>query len=273
MVSTTSFFVGLQQVYQQKAAADRVVFKAILSNVISVRRSLSYYSCFCLAIAHVPSSLLHLHFLYSFVTVIIIQEATRSSVPHAAVKMTRTTAADIADETIDIFCKNIFNLRSVTTRTLAEERAQPACEAVQCSIDDPYDDPAQTPIHWYIALRAVDRFHSITSRWPGASSGFSASGSDVFEDDSHLDADADIVWSEMQKLMQEYGLPEDSALPSRDHAVEIVRYGGGELHAVSALVGGVAAQEAVKIITHQYVPLNNTFIYNGVAGCAETYEL
>ena len=36
MVSTTGFFVGLQRVYQQKAAADRLVFQGILSNAVLV---------------------------------------------------------------------------------------------------------------------------------------------------------------------------------------------------------------------------------------------
>ena len=44
------------------------------------------------------------------------------------------------------------------------------------------------------------------------------------------------------------------------------RYGGAELHTVSAILGGIASQEAVKLITHQFVPVNNTFVYNGING-------
>jgi hypothetical protein len=50
---------------------------------------------------------------------------------------------------------------------------------------------------------------------------------------------------------------------NRKHAVEITRYGGAELHNIAAVIRGIA----VKDITHQYTPLNNTYIYNGVA-CA-----
>lgn len=54
---------------------------------------------------------------------------------------------------------------------------------------------------------------------------------------------------------------------------QVVRFGcAQEVHNVAALVGGTAAQEAVKVITHQWVPMNNTFIYNGVAGTAQSYE-
>jgi amyloid beta precursor protein binding protein 1 len=223
MVSTTGFFVGLQQVYQTKARADRLTFKSILSNVIS--------------------------------------EATRSSVPHAAMKMTRTTAADISDESIDIFCRNVFNVRAFSTRTVvAERQAEPAAEALTSAVEDPFEDPVQTPIYWYLALRAADRFQTKHGRWPG-------------EADAQVAGDVDAVWSELEQLAKEYGCVEMPGCLSRDHAAEVVRYGGGELHPISALVGGVAAQEAVKIITHQYVPLNNTFVYNGVAGCGGTYEM
>jgi len=47
-----------------------------------------------------------------------------------------------------------------------------------------------------------------------------------------------------------------------------VRYGGCEPQTVAALIGGVAAQEAVKLLTHQYLPLDNTYIFNGINGTA-----
>jgi amyloid beta precursor protein binding protein 1 len=55
--------------------------------------------------------------------------------------------------------------------------------------------------------------------------------------------------------------------------VRRTRYGASELHAIAAFVGGVAAQEAVKLITHQYLPLNNTFVYNGIAGVGGVFQV
>ena len=37
--------------------------------------------------------------------------------------------------------------------------------------------------------------------------------------------------------------------------------------------GGCVAQEAIKIITGQYIPLNNTFIYNAVDCSSSTFKL
>ncbi|KAK3528262.1 hypothetical protein QTP86_028494 [Hemibagrus guttatus] len=38
-------------------------------------------------------------------------------------------------------------------------------------------------------------------------------------------------------------------------------------------VRGAAAQEAIKLITHQFVPFNNTFIYNAMAQTSATFQL
>ena len=45
---------------------------------------------------------------------------------------------------------------------------------------------------------------------------------------------------------------------------EVCRFGGSELHSVAAFMGGVAAQEVIKLITRQFVPVNNTYVYNAM---------
>ena len=51
------------------------------------------------------------------------------------------------------------------------------------------------------------------------------------------------------------------------------RYGACELHSVAAYMGGVGAQEVIKIITEQFVPLNNTYIYNGIKQSSVTLHM
>lgn len=166
----------------------------------------------------------------------------------------------ISDETIELFCQNVYNLRRVTTSKINEELSILPTEIIKEGLDDPYDDPKQTPIIWYLCLRAVDKFQQKHGRWPGTLL-------------SSADSDVNDVWT----ILQELGKDNDSdgLLPyiCQDHAVEITKYAGYELHSMAAMVGGVAAQEAVKVITHQYVPLNNTYIYNGIAGVGGSYML
>ena len=48
------------------------------------------------------------------------------------------------------------------------------------------------------------------------------------------------------------------------------RYGAAELHSVASFMGGVAAQEVIKVLTAQFVPINNTFIYNAAQQTSAT---
>ena len=52
---------------------------------------------------------------------------------------------------------------------------------------------------------------------------------------------------------------------------ELARAGGVELHPVASLTGGMLAQEVIKVVTRQYVPVNNTCVFDGVA--SRTYTL
>ena len=58
-----------------------------------------------------------------------------------------------------------------------------------------------------------------------------------------------------------------------DDDITLARYANAEIHNIASIVGGVSSQEAVKIITGQYVPFNNTYIYNGIASTGGVYQL
>jgi amyloid beta precursor protein binding protein 1 len=49
-----------------------------------------------------------------------------------------------------------------------------------------------------------------------------------------------------------------------DHLAEIARCAGSELHNISSFTGGMVAQEAIKVITRQYVPVDNTCVFDGI---------
>ncbi|PTD06474.1 NEDD8-activating enzyme E1 regulatory subunit [Fusarium culmorum] len=56
-------------------------------------------------------------------------------------------------------------------------------------------------------------------------------------------------------------------------AQELERAAGGELHNISALTGGMVAQEMIKIITKQYVPIDNTCIFDGIDSRCQVLRL
>lgn len=42
------------------------------------------------------------------------------------------------------------------------------------------------------------------------------------------------------------------------------QFRGNELHSVVAFMGGVVAQEVIKLITHQFIPVSKPLIYNAI---------
>lgn len=69
-------------------------------------------------------------------------------------------------------------------------------------------------------------------------------------------------------MLSEWGC---GPLAKDDYVHEFCRFGGAELHSVSAFLGGLAAQETIKFITKQYKPLHNTFIYDAVTSNSSTF--
>ncbi|KAK8145063.1 hypothetical protein G3M48_004968 [Beauveria asiatica] len=49
---------------------------------------------------------------------------------------------------------------------------------------------------------------------------------------------------------------------TRQATEEIARAAGGEMHNISAVLGGMVAQEVIKVVTKQYIPVDNTCIFD-----------
>lgn len=97
-------------------------------------------------------------------------------------------------------------------------------------------------------------------------------------DESALDDDA--TWNghigtTVDVLTREDPAAVDDEMRQRimDATQELRRTEGGELHNVSALAGGLVAQEVLKVLTRQYVPLDNTCVFDGVHSRSEMYRL
>jgi hypothetical protein len=51
------------------------------------------------------------------------------------------------------------------------------------------------------------------------------------------------------------------------------RSGHADLPSTAALLGGIAAQEAIKIVTRQYIPIDNTAVYDGIKQAMAVFRL
>ncbi|XP_070823904.1 NEDD8-activating enzyme E1 regulatory subunit [Chaetodon trifascialis] len=160
----------------------------------------------------------------------------------------------ISEKDIKLFCKNSSFLRVVRCRSLAEEYSVDSVnkDEITSCMDNP-----DSEMVFYLMLRGVDRFYQQHSRYPGVYN------YQVEEDISKLKLC-------VNSLLQEYSL---NVNIKDDYIHEFCRYGAAEPHTVAAFLGGSAAQEAIKIISHQFVPLSNTFIYNAMSQTSATFQL
>ncbi|XP_063294365.1 NEDD8-activating enzyme E1 regulatory subunit [Pelobates fuscus] len=160
----------------------------------------------------------------------------------------------IPEKDIRLFCRNCAFLRVVRCRSLAEEYGVDTAKKddIVSFMENPDNE-----IVLYLMLRAVNRFQKQHGRYPG-----------IYH--YQIEGDFGKLKSCLQGFLQEYGL----SLSVKDEYIqEFCRYGAAEPHTIASFLGGAAAQEAIKIITSQFVIFNNTFIYNGMLQTSASFQL
>lgn len=237
MTATTALYLELSEAYRSQAAADKTAFEAHLSCML---------------------------------------EAAGRTTP-------------VPEDVVTRFLASSRSIKVIRYRQLAEELATTGGTAAEASASSAADDAAaagrsprdgaytgnlkeaveevvamhpeeaeMAPMLWQVMLRAADDFEAKHGRFPGAGGG------------CDLGADAAEVEALAAVHAAGYGVADRI---SAKHAAEMTRYGACEPHVTAAVVGAVASQEAIKLITGQYVPLNNTFVFNGIASRADQAEL
>jgi len=157
----------------------------------------------------------------------------------------------ISTEYIRLFCKNTSHLKVIKYPTIEEERQSiTGSKSTYLKSLLLSEDTAENAFV-YILMHACDKFEEINTQQPG-----------IF--DSELEADKERLKGIVNSIMSEAGLP---TIPlSEEYIHEVCRMGSGGIHSVEAVVGGILAQEAIKLITNQFVPLKGTLVYNAIRG-------
>jgi len=235
MTATTDLYVRLQSVYREQAAADVAEMKRLVQQLV--------------AAANAPVT----------------------AIPEAR---------------IEAFCKNVFTVDLLQTRSLADEynsnnngvvEDDELCEDLAMATMEGDERPDQIPLLWYLGFRACQAFYVKHGRYPGTTSDDYRNDAAPLQEcltqivQSYRLQDNEVVQSTLLAKDDSDG-GGDSTTAASKYAVELARYGNAEIHNIASVVGGVASQEAVKIITGQYVPLNHTYIYNGIASTGAVYK-
>ncbi|KHG02955.1 NEDD8-activating enzyme E1 regulatory subunit -like protein [Gossypium arboreum] len=152
----------------------------------------------------------------------------------------------IPKATIKSFSKNARKLKVCRYRSIEDEYNNPSPAELQKYLTD---EDYSIAVGFYILLRAVDRYAANFNHFPGQFVG-------------GLDEDISRLKTTAVSLLNDLGC--SGLTLTEDLINEMCRFGAAELHAVAAIIGGIASQEVIKLITKQFVPMTGTFAFNAI---------
>ncbi|KAJ1981370.1 hypothetical protein H4R34_002099 [Dimargaris verticillata] len=151
----------------------------------------------------------------------------------------------VPDDDIRLACKNAVNLRVQWGTSIASERNK-TLATDDLAVEDNF--------LWYLAFQTHTLY---TGRDPVTS--------------ETVEHEVEQLLGKLDNSTSQQLRAHPEPLSSRVHYT--LNHGDTELHNLAAWVGGVVAQEVVKLITHQYVPLANTLVVNGVDSTTQSFSL
>ncbi|WVR06064.1 hypothetical protein IAU60_003092 [Kwoniella sp. DSM 27419] len=163
----------------------------------------------------------------------------------------------IPDEEVEGFVKNVGGVGMIKGRPLRESKEGKGQTAIEIAdFDDETDQAICLSMH--LALLAAERFFTQSGRWPGADL-----VTDIEEDNAQ-------VGEIMRGVL---GKDKQVADVMTEAIAEVTRGGFGTLPTTAAMLGGIVAQEAIKLVTNQYMPLDNTVVINLIKSESAKFKL
>jgi len=151
---------------------------------------------------------------------------------------TLQSSLPIPDEIISSFVKNSKHLYF----------SQNSARLITHNFNQLVEDPAATSSLVLLSYLVYEKYYLQTKQYPTLSD-----------------------LNELIKLSMDFTTTDDDKFHQILH--ELVRSEGMELNNVASFMGGIGAQEAIKIITEQYIPLDNTLIFDGVRSVTERWKI
>ncbi|KAJ5404939.1 hypothetical protein N7465_006223 [Penicillium sp. CMV-2018d] len=190
-----------------------------------------------------------------------VEEVT-ATVRQLESQLRRQTPA-IPDRDIEVFCKNAAHIKVVLGRDIPQISIDSDASTLKTIRNELNVPDSLVPI--FIAMQILD---SVVDEIQSSS----------LEKEHSVDDDG--LWnSHTERILALLTAADGSAVCQEARAQiaraikELRRAEGGELHNISSLTGGLVAQEALKVITRQYGPLDNTCVFDGARSKSEMYRL
>ncbi|KAL9000123.1 MAG: hypothetical protein Q9169_001198 [Polycauliona sp. 2 TL-2023] len=174
-------------------------------------------------------------------------------------KMKRQTPVEAKE--IESFCKGAAFVKLIKGKPLPIHG--PSSRIPQTLLDNILEDEdSLLPI--LVAFQVYDQWLQDSS---GTSHKDNERATTTAEENSTLDA---LVQS-ARLLMDQHV---DEIMPRIEPTLEeFARASGAELHNISALTGGMVAQELIKVLTKQYIPIDNTCVFDGITSKSGVFRI
>ncbi|OJJ37692.1 hypothetical protein ASPWEDRAFT_106942 [Aspergillus wentii DTO 134E9] len=169
-------------------------------------------------------------------------------------------AGPIPEKEVEIFCKNAAHIKVVRGRDIP--KIEDDAHTLKTIRNNLTFDESTMPI--FIACQILDAI--VTDIQEGKQPGNSLDDDVTWN--SHIDRVVSILRRDDPSAVSE-----EARERIEEATQEVRRTEGGELHNISSLTGGLVAQEALKVITRQYGPLDNTCLFDGARSRSEMYKL
>ena len=204
---------------------------------------------------------IHLQNLYKFKARQDVAEVT-STVRELEKSHQRTIVID--DKDIEAFCKGAAFVKLIRGRPLRLAQSPQTGDGVKTldkldlsdissnlALDFMMQEESLLPL--YLAFLVQER-HQLKSI-----------GSDTEKLDGYNEI-TNATLTLIRNVAQATGVEDTETVETKAAAVvkEFERANGAELHNISALTGGMVAQEVIKVITKQYVPVDSACVFDGI---------
>ncbi|CAD7930091.1 unnamed protein product [Amoebophrya sp. A25] len=243
MTSTTEGYIALQELYRRQAEAEIDEIAKAEQTTISPSDNNSNSSS-----ENLKTNVGNLcRSAFALRCVDLRQETTPALVGRGTTTTSSADQAhrqDLAEDCVPMEVETSTTTMSKITRLLPEElRAELECMESQEEVDE-------SMLPWFLGIAKVVEEEQQLSCGRGTATG-GGQGAPQIKDEEL----SPVVLEAIRKATME------------------VRRCPGQVHPTSALIGGIAAQEAIKLITRTYVPLDNTLVYSGVVDRSEVFKI
>ena len=142
------------------------------------------------------------------------------------------------------------------------------------------DDDSLMPLH--LCFLALDAYLATGASLPSLPASSSSQDAAAAETEQrkftwHMTQYIDTVVENLKKSAEAQGEGNGDTKAGEESISNVIREmaraGGAELHNIAALMGGMVAQEAIKVVTRQYVPIEGVCVFDGVGSRMGVFKI